>query len=329
MTILYEKLPVIYDTGELLKDKTDWRTLKLKSSAVSFVMSEYENSWLKRSERMLQCGSILRFAVNSFGDRRLISAQFCRDRLCPACQKRRSLVVFHQLKNVCISVQEEYSSTRYLMLTLTVPNVRSSELNDEITHMNKSWARLIKRKPFELAVMGTFKALEVTYNSKAKTYHPHFHVLLAVNNSYFKGRNYIKHSQWLELWRKATKDNSITQVDVRAVTSNKKRSSSSDIESAAAEVGKYSTKPSDYLKKLPDGSYSANSSIVKDLAVNLKGRRLTSYTGVLKEHYMKLKLQDVESDNIDLVHISNDDDMIDAVMIQVYKWNVGLKNYIN
>jgi hypothetical protein len=44
---------------------------------------------------------------------------------------------------------------------------------------------------------------------------------------------------------------------------------------------------------------------------------------------MKLKLQDVESDNIDLVHISNDDDMIDAVMIQVYKWNVGLKNYIN
>jgi plasmid rolling circle replication initiator protein Rep len=177
--------------------------------------------------------------------------------------------------------------------------------------------------------MGTFKALEVTYNSKAKTYHPHFHVLLAVNNSYFKGRNYIKHSQWLELWRKATKDNSITQVDVRAVTSNKKRSSSSDIESAAAEVGKYSTKPSDYLKKLPDGSYSANSSIVKDLAVNLKGRRLTSYTGVLKEHYMKLKLQDVESDNIDLVHISNDDDMIDAVMIQVYKWNVGLKNYIN
>jgi plasmid rolling circle replication initiator protein Rep len=327
--IIYDDLPVVYDTGEILEDKTDWRTLKLKSFAVSKVMIGYEKSWLKRSERMLECGSLLRFAVSRQGDKRLISAQFCRDRMCPACQKRRSLAMFHQVKDVCLSIQSERKNTAYLLLTLTVPNVKADKLKDEITLMNKAWESLSRKVEFKKAILGSFKALEVTYNSKSKTYHPHFHILLAVTGSYFTSRYYINHSRWLELWQNATKNPLITQVDVRRVKPNPKRLGSTSIESAAAEVGKYATKPSDYISRVSEDEYKADSVIVRDLAICLKGRRLTSFAGLMKEHYIKLQLTDVEDDAADLVHVTGESDLIDAVMVQMYRWNVGFKQYIN
>ena len=45
--------------------------------------------------------------------------------------------------------------------------------------------------------------------------HPHFHVLLHVDKSYFKGTNYVKRDVWLNEWRKSYKDFNITQVDIR------------------------------------------------------------------------------------------------------------------
>ena len=329
MSIIYQDLPVVYDTGEILQDKTDWRTLKLKSSAVSHVMIGNDKYWLKRSERMTDCGSILRFAVSKAGEKRLIGAQFCRDRMCPACQKRRSLAMFHQVKNVCISLQSEFKSTRYLLLTLTVPNVPEDKLKSEIACMNKAWTKLAKRVEFKKSVWGWFKALEITYNSKSNTYHPHFHILLAVPNSYFKGKNYITQQRWLELWQIATKNPLITQVDVRRVKPNPKRPESTAIESAAAEVGKYATKPSDYITKVSKDEYKADKKVVRDLAINLKGKRLTAFGGRMKEHYIKLQLTDIESDNVDLVHVSGENDLLEAVMVQMYRWNVGFKEYIS
>lgn len=328
MQIIYEELPVFYDTGDILEDKTDWRTLKLKSSAVSHVMNGNEKYWIKRSQRMLDCGSLLRFAVSRTGEKRLISAQFCRDRMCPACQKRRSLAMFHQVKDVCLSLQSEYKSTSYLLLTLTVPNVSSDDLKDEIAVMNKAWSSLSKKVEFKKAIWGWFKALEVTYNEKTNTYHPHFHVLLAVPAKYFKGQNYINQSRWLELWQLATKNPMITQVDVRRIKPNNKRKGSTAIESAAAEVGKYATKPSDYLTRVSKDEYRANKKVVRDLAVNLKGKRLTAFGGRMKEHYIKLQLADVESQEVDIVHVSGENDLLDAVMVQLYRWNIGFKQYI-
>jgi hypothetical protein len=48
----------------------------------------------------------------------------------------------------------------------------------------------------------------------------------------------------------------------------------------------------------------------------------------MKEHYIKLQLQDVESDDIDLINVTGQSDLVDAVMVQVFRWNVGLKTYI-
>src|SRR5699024_6080063 len=64
--------------------------------------------------------------------------------------------------------------------------------------------------------------LEVTYNKDRDDYHPHFHVVLAVNKSYFTDKNYyINRNRWLELWQQSTKNPLITQVDVRRVNTQK------------------------------------------------------------------------------------------------------------
>lgn len=329
MSIVYQDLPVVHGTGEILQDsKADWRTLKLKSEAVSKAFDKPEKYWAARSQRMFECGSTLEFATDNYGNMRLVRALFCRDRMCPSCQKRRSMAIFHQVKAVCQSVQQVQPTMRYLLLTLTVPNVDADSLTDEIKHMTKSFDRLMKRAEVKRSVKGFFRALEVTYNGDRDDYHPHFHVLLAVPAGYFT-RNYIKQSRWLELWQESTRYPQITQVDIRPIKPNPKREGSTDIESAAAEVGKYATKPSNYLCKAPNGEYVAWAKPVKDLAVGIRHKRLIAFGGILKEHHKLFQLEDVESDSVDLVHVGEDNDLIEAVMVQVFRWNVGLRQYVN
>ena len=40
-------------------------------------------------------------------------------------------------------------------------------------------------------------------NPNFDMYHPHFHVLIVADKSYFKSRKYLKHEEWQELWAKA------------------------------------------------------------------------------------------------------------------------------
>ncbi|MCF1458958.1 MAG: protein rep [Shewanella sp.] len=322
---LYDSLPREQGTGVILQDnKTDFRKQKLKSIAVAEAMTDSE--FEKRRERMSECGSYLSFAVAASGDKRLFRANFCKDRMCPACQRRRSLVIFHQVKNVSKAILSDFPTYKFLLLTLTVPNVPASQLGAEISHMAKSWHRLIKRKDFQV-VKGWFRTLEVTYNGERDDYHPHYHVLLCVPSNYF-AKNYIKQERWLELWQQATRYPHVTQVDVRAVRPNPKRQDSDPLASAAAEVGKYATKPNNYLAPFRDG-FLAHSQVVQELARGIHRRKLVAFGGIMLEYASKLDFDDADSDEVDLVHVDGDSAAINAVMVHIYRWNVGLKNYIN
>ena len=329
MESIYDNLPRIKDSGEILKDgSNDWVKGKLKSIAVSKAFKKDNKYWLGRSERMLDCGSILKFVHNHAGERRLIGANFCKDRMCPACQKRRSLVVFHQVKNVCTAIAKDFPTYKYLLLTLTVPNVTIEDLPNKISDMAKAWSRLVKRVEFIKATKGWFRTLEVTHNPERDDYHPHYHILVCVPSGYFK-KKYIKQTRWLELWQEAMRDDSITQVDVRAIKPNPKKKNSDAISSAAAEVGKYATKPSDYLCKIPTKErYIAVEKVVQDLAEGIARRKLVAFGGIMLKYSKLLELQDVDSDSIDLVNTDGDSDQIEAVCTQVFRWNIGFNNYI-
>jgi len=328
MESIYDSLPRLEATGEILQDgSTDWQKLKLKSIAVSRAFKTDNKYWLARTERMFDCGSTLQYAINNAGERRLFRANFCKDRMCPACQKRRSLVVFHQVKNVCTAIAKDFPTYKYTLLTLTVPNVSIEDLPSKISDMSKAWKRLTLRKEFSKATKGWFRTLEVTYNSDRDDYHPHYHILVCVPSSFFT-KGYIKQSRWLTLWQESMRDDSITQIDVRTIKPNPKKVGSDAISSAAAEVGKYATKPSDYIGKIPTKDrYMAVTKVVRDLAEGLNRRKLIAFGGIMLDYSKLLKLQDVDSDSVDLVNTGEDSDQIQAICTQIFRWNLGLCNY--
>ena len=201
-----------------------------------------------RSRRVSECGTFLEFAhqidlngnVSDCG--KLHNANFCRDRLCPMCSWRRSYKVFAQVSQIMSLIKNDYA---FLFLTLTIPNVTSSELNNALKELQQGWYRLRRSKKFKNAVQGYFKALEITYNQSRDDYHPHFHIVLAVAPSYFTSRDYIKQSDWLQMWREAMRDETITQVDVRRAKSKYSAAeveASDSLASAIAEIAKYAVK---------------------------------------------------------------------------------------
>lgn len=215
-----------------------------------------------------ECNTFMLFVADeSLEKKKLYGANSCKHRFCPVCSWRKSR------KNALkISILMEYlkqeENKEFLFLTLTAPNVKAGELKDEIKHYNEAFKRLMQRKEVKSAVKGYIRKLEVTYNKERDDYHPHFHVILAVDKHYFNNkRQYIKRGRWLELWQQSTKNALITQVDVRKVKpqTNKKEIS---------EVAKYSAKDSDYLEdeQVFDTFYQA-----------LSGKRLIVYSGLFKD----------------------------------------------
>lgn len=316
------------ENGRVLVDKSrsgrsrPWRLHKANSLLLA---ESYERLQSSKALRVRNCGSTLKFAVCPEGhEKRLIWADFCRVRLCPMCAWRRSLLIAHQVKLVAHeAVQRE--ALRWLFLTLTVRNVEGEALSKGIDGMMQAWKRLSERKAFAV-VRGWFRSLEITRNPVDGSYHPHFHVLLAVPPGYFKGKGYLKHADWVELWQSALRVDYVPVVDVRVV--KQKRDIRREIEileekgievseegfreselsgSAVAEIAKYSVKAEDYLvyrkyrhkqagrkvQLVADVSSGIDERITDEVVLTLDAamshRRFLAYGGLLKAVWQELQ----------------------------------------
>ncbi len=218
-------------------------------------------------------------------------------------------------------------------LTLTVRNVAGEELKPKISDMMKGFNRLMKYKRVDTAVLGYFRALEITKNHEEDTYHPHFHVLLPVKRSYF-GKNYIKQAEWTSLWKRAMKLDYTPIVDIRRVKGRAKIDAEqieSDVreammeQKAVLEISKYPVKDTDVVRGGKVTEDNLNTVFYLDDA--LSARRLIGYGGILKEIHKELNLGDAEDG--DLVKIEEEDDEVanEAFEVMAY-WHPGIKNYI-
>lgn len=190
---------------------------------------------------------------------------------------------------------------------MTAPNVSGEELREEIDRFNQGVNKLFQRRNVKRVVKGYICKLEVTTdqeklvtdglykrkkdyydlrgvkvndpNPTYNTYHPHMHIIIVVNKSYFnRPADFISKAEWLEMWRGCMNDNSITQVDARKVS---ERVNSN----AVLEIAKYSAKGSDlYHSELVfDNFYMA-----------LKRRQLIVYSGLMEDYAKKFKDGDLD-----------------------------------
>ncbi|MDG3143265.1 protein rep [Streptococcus suis] len=302
---------VLEDVNVRGKDR-NWRGRKIMSLKLADIFKElgYRRSLV---ERLLSCGEVLKFIEQKDGSLKLYQAYFCKNKLCPMCNWRRSMKYSYQTSRIVDEAIKQEPKARFLFLTLTVRNVKGDDLNATLTSLTQSFDRLFRRAKVKKNLLGYLRSVEVTHNQRENTYHPHIHVLLMVKGSYFSGagNNYISQKEWGEMWFQSLKVDYFPIVDIRGV-----KQSYYGIEKAIVETAKYPVKPMDLDV--------TDKQVVDDLYQGLYRKRQLGFGGLFKVIKKQLELDDIE--NGDLIHTSDTNDLSEGTKI-VAIWNATKQNY--
>ena len=304
-----------------------WREKKMANEMLSLAYESVDSS---KAARLRDCASFLSFNILEDGSKKLKHMNSCRVRLCPLCTWRRSLKVMANTIQILKAMNGKYE---FIMLTLTQQNCYGADLSRMIDDMMAAWKRYSERQAFRKAVKGWYRGMEVTHNvdfgsPSYDTYHPHFHVILAVSKSYFKGRNYVKLDDWKQMWCDALRLDYLPSVRVEKIKRRSKKQdadpTAEDIIKAVAETCKYTAEDEDYI--IPsDWDLTVDS--VRTLDKALENRRLIAYGGIMKELHKQLNLDDEETG--DLINVDSEDSTAAPTeQTETYFWNTGYRQYV-
>jgi plasmid rolling circle replication initiator protein Rep len=297
------RTPALSDISQ--RDKP-WDKHRANADKVS---NHYKGSDFEQyANRIDFCSQLLDFKLTPDTDvgelkLKLSAARFCRVRHCPVCQWRRSLMWKAKAFKVLPSVVKDYPTHRWLFLTLTIKNCPIVELRNTLSWMNQSWQRLSQLKKFP--AIGWLKSVEVTRGRDGSA-HPHFHCLLLVQSAYF-GKNYIKQSDWCEMWRKSLRIDYQPVLDVQAVKQGVQPMT------LIPELLKYCVKESDLV---------ADREWFLELTRQLHKARTIAVGGVLKDF-----LKDLENEPEDLIGKDNEgEELVDEGHLY-FGWKRREKKY--
>lgn len=311
MEIIQNQEEILADKNSRGKDR-NWRGRKILSLKLADI---FEDLGYKKSlvERVATCGDVLRFIKKQDGSLKLFQAYFCKNKLCPMCNWRRSMKYSYQTSRIVDEAIKQEPKARFLFLTLTVKSVDGKDLNSTISQLTQSFDRLFRRAKVKKNLLGYLRSVEVTHNEDDNSYHPHIHVLMMVRPSYFQSKkDYITQKEWGAMWSQSLKVSYEPMIDIRTVKEKGK-----GLRGAVLETAKYPTKPI----KLD----IENKQVVDDLYNGLYRKRQLGYGGLFKTIKKQLALDDAE--NGDLIHTSDDKETLSKGTEIVAIWNATKQNY--
>lgn len=219
-------------------------------------------------QNIIECGTLLSINEND----EITQGNFCHARLCPVCAWKRSLKLYHNVKNIVECINSNENKIRYLFVTVTQPNVSSANLDSEINRIMYGFKKFRQFSAIRKATLGAIKTMEVTYNAEKNTYHPHLHIIFAVPARYFKKGDslYLTASEISALWAKAINSEVPLNTDIKAIKKGGE-------EGAIAEVCKYAV-------KLSSVAETNNAVAFAEVMRAIHGRRLFTYSGVFRKY---------------------------------------------
>ena len=353
-------MSVLIDSPNLIDikngKKVDWQGLKRQANQLAVIYGkiadeldsqnkfEQAKKYRKRSENVAQCNSSLLFGYeNNKVDKKLVYCNNCRDRGCPLCNHKRSRVHAYQLNKILRKSQEIYDDLGFIFCTFTVKNIKNDPviLHETISRLNRAFGKMMrysrvigkngkKIDPADRVVKGSIKNLEVTYNSKSDTLHPHIHAILVVDKKLYFGKeydNYIDHDEWVSLWRRALGVDYDPGVHIEKLHGNSK--GMGDLSSAILEISKYETKPSAVLIGGVDLDKAIK--VIYSMTEGLKNTRSFSFAGILKkiknDIFGNRDLNDVSDDEMLNVDGQSELDLNNCRFVQ-YRWSSVDQDYI-
>lgn len=239
---------------------------------------------------------------------KLVEAHFCRVRLCPTCAWRKTLALIARFLQAWREdgYAEDCRNFAYIHVVFTVKNPPMAELKSTVKLLNDAFKKLLKRKEFLPVCKGFIKSIEITKGNDDNP-HPHLHVTLAVNKSYFTDRTYIKQSVWVDLWQDCLGVDYNPLVSVKRVKLSKKRLEKLRAEfadknmpiddgvvlsAALVETVKYSVKPADVIDD-PDFLYG--------LTEQVRGMRFLEAGGCFKGIFKDTRKKSAQEENDELM----------------------------
>lgn len=249
-----------------------------------------------------ECATYLKYVVirTQEGEyiKKLVAANFCKNRFCSVCNWRRALKYRSILSNRLNLILKK-QRVKFIFLTLTIKNTHYKSLKKDLKHILSSFTRLFKFKRISKnpSILGYIRTLEFTLQKNNLEYiNLHIHTLLCVKPVYFdtKKNYYINQKEWTSLWQRALNVDYIPIVDVRFV--KKRRQSEYCAEELAVfEVVKYILKDTDLLRL----QKSKRIDVFKQLYYSFKNVRALSFGGIFAPKNFKEKL-DKEEDLINI-----------------------------
>ena len=262
------------------------------------------NSIIDRGKKIKLCGTLIgtAFQADENGTVREVvtSANFCRERLCPMCQRRKSLKTYADIRKLV----DHLGDLGWVHMVLTVKNCSASELSETVTKLFRDSSYLLTKTPeFKKAFKGALRCLEVTYNSDRKDYHPHLHLLLNSSRSYRNNsRLYISRHKLSWLWWDIAGLDYLPSVWIDPKVND----------NVVAEIAKYCVKP---LRL--DLEADERAEVLEALQLSLQGRRLMQTYGNVKAAFKALRI-DINAD-AEKVYVADTE--------QMFVYNFELSQY--
>lgn len=230
------RLSELQSRAQLRLHRATW---KVRSKVIDDLDGAADAALRKRAGRIAGCCQCPLYIVNADG-KTGVRAGFCRDRLCPTCQRRRGQEAARRI----LGLVKGFESPRFMTLTLQAVD---APLRGQIDALFAAFRRIRKDSRWMRRCSGGVYALEVTRNAQTGLWHPHLHLIV-------EGVYYAQSELSID-WAKATGGSMV--VDVRAVH---------DRRSVARYIAEYVSKPAE-LSLWP-------ASALREYATGLHGRRL-------------------------------------------------------
>lgn len=237
-------------------------------------------------QRLRECASFVTFADNL-----IVNANFCKDKFCPVCAWRRSLKNYSINFKALNYITEKDICDNFGLLTLTIRNVKASEVKTAIENLQYSIKKLQLQTKWKKHIQGAIKSVEITYNKKENTYHPHVHLIIAFKKEYFV-ESYLTQAEFTKMWENALKSDYTPIVDIRAIKPKKDKKGIESMAGAVAEISKYPLKISSMLETVTGNDFFK-------IYEALEHKRLLSRSGIFKKAIKELGINEKQEILID------------------------------
>jgi plasmid rolling circle replication initiator protein Rep len=256
-----------------------------------------------------QCMNAMIIDYNeNFSKKKLYKAIRCKDRFCPICQKIEARKMSFKLL-ICCRWIVQVKKKSLIFVTLTIPNCEDEVLRQTISNLIKSWAHMTRLKKIKKMLKGSYRKIEITYNKEKNNYHPHIHLMIAVNRSYFKNKEYVSHDEWKTLWQQSYENVTKIKMDQEPYVDVKRVYD----EGAAFEITKYCAKPF--------AEFYEDEDVYATMRNAIKGKQLVAPRGLFAEAFELF-----ENDELD--YLMNEEEIKWVHRIR-YEWDNPNEKYLH